>query len=522
MTEVRNGLERLLDAVTPFYKDKTEKLPPQQRKIINEIAQYSLEKNEGISPTEIAGRIRMTPNQVSTQLKRLLDNGYVKSLNIRGRSSFYVLSEPLYAIWAQMRFGRNAREKRNWLVQILKAIFDVQDMQKEIEKLGEKVNELRLDGRENKVRGVLEYIICLLETHSCLMEENFGFAVETYLELGEIDSIKAEISNTRLFGLSETIVQRLTDLEVIDKTKIQTVDSEFFKDFSKKVESFFEKISNDLKEKKYEEVYEKLDKLTSNLNELNDEIKLHWFFTVFLAVIYYIKFVALSRSNEITLANNEYEKALIMLRSYKHSGKPNDKKVSLIQKFLEIGKFNHLKSSNGKEKLILEMEKMNSDLEYCIKDLSNSSEREELINFEVLYHINKTQIFLLKGNPGSGKTSWLNYIIKLKQFDKENWLETASSTLMDCSRLTSLSNIRQLAEETEQRNYFSTLIYAIDFLEKKDESLIEKLSPEVRIVVEETIKTLQMIEEEKAKSETNQKKKTKKDRASEKSLALSE
>jgi len=48
---------------------------------------------------------RLAPNQVSAQLKRLAALGYVNAVNLRGRSSYYVLSEPLYAVWHQMRLG---------------------------------------------------------------------------------------------------------------------------------------------------------------------------------------------------------------------------------------------------------------------------------------------------------------------------------------------------------------------------------------------------------------------------------
>jgi hypothetical protein len=82
--------------------------------------------------------------------------------------------------------------------------------------------------------------------------------------------------------------------------------------------------------------------------------------------------------------------------------------------------------------------------------------------------------------------------------------------------------INQILQENNFAEEFFPLMRAIDYLETKDEDLIEKLSPEVRIVVEETIRTLQMISEEKSESKLNQKAKNKKDRKSEKSLALSE
>lgn len=357
MTEVRKGLERLLDAVTPYYKDKTEKLPPQQRKIIDQIAQYSLEKREGISPTEIAQRIRMTPNQVSSQLKRLAENGYVRSLNIRGRSSFYTLSEPLYAIWSQMRFGRNAREKRNWLIQILKAIYDVQEIQKEIEKLDEGVNKFKLDRRENKTRGTIEYMLCLLETHRDLIEKNFDLAVNSYLELGELDSVKTEVKVENSSRLETKTLQRIYDEKVFE-------EKEFIK-----------------------LIYQKLFK--------------------------------------------QVESAL-----------------SLI----------------------------------------SEAKAKNLYNFEIFKDSTK---FIIKAS------------MSLNNYKKE---------------------IRQLILENDLEEEFFLLVRAIDYIERKDDNLIEKLSPETRVVVEEIIRTLQMDLVENVESTPNAKNKNKKDRKSEssKSLALSE
>ena len=99
LLEVRQGLEKLLDQVTPYYKDKMEILPPQQRKILDYIARESSRTHEGVTPSEIAKGTRLAANVVSSQLKRLLDAGYVRTANLRGRSSFYTLAEPLYAIW---------------------------------------------------------------------------------------------------------------------------------------------------------------------------------------------------------------------------------------------------------------------------------------------------------------------------------------------------------------------------------------------------------------------------------------
>jgi tetratricopeptide (TPR) repeat protein len=128
ITEERLALEKLLDEVTPYYKAKVETLPAQQRKIVDHIARVFGETNEALSPKEIAGALRLPPNQVSSQLKRLSGLGYVRSAKLRGRSSYYTLSEPLFAIWHQMRFGIKERRRIHRLITFLRIWYEFEEL----------------------------------------------------------------------------------------------------------------------------------------------------------------------------------------------------------------------------------------------------------------------------------------------------------------------------------------------------------------------------------------------------------
>ncbi|HQU85443.1 MAG TPA: winged helix-turn-helix transcriptional regulator, partial [Pyrinomonadaceae bacterium] len=430
MTEVRIGLEKLLDAVTPYYKDKTERLPPQQRKIINEIAQYGLEKNEGISPTEIAKRIRMTPNQVSMQLKRLSDNGYVRSLNIRGRSSFYVISEPLYAIWAQMRFGRNAREKRKWLVQILKAIYDLQEIQKEIEKLDERVKKFRIDGRNTKVLGTLEYILCLMETNSNLMDKYFPLAIEGYLELDEISSLKTEVNIERLSEVPKETLKKLNSHGVINETQYLEVAT-------RRLDKSLNILQNTFKGKDPLELLKAIDKIKQPiLDELN---------------------------------------------------KTEDKfTYTIIFTIICVFKINWLLETEKKD---LAIDELNTSINVLINAKSSINFTDLLFN---LYLI-KIDILLSQSILDEAKIVFKESLNYLK--NEENWIEIALKTMsqfLATATPTNLNNevlVNMIKIEGYEKEFFP-LIRAIDYIETGDKELIEKLSPEVRVVVDETIKTL--------------------------------
>jgi len=195
VSEVRRGLEKLLDEVTPYYKAKIESLPAQQRKILDHIARISARTREGLTPTEIAASVRLGVNQVSAQLKRLADIGYVRAANIRGRSSYYTLSEPLYAIWHQMRFGREARERMNWLVTFLKGWYDAEEINTECARLQNTFDEYLAAGRLTEARDVLEYrryLVGALESDSERARINESIIL-SYLELEDVATLKRQI-----------------------------------------------------------------------------------------------------------------------------------------------------------------------------------------------------------------------------------------------------------------------------------------------------------------------------------------
>lgn len=220
---VRRGLEKLLDEVTPYYKAKIETLPPQQRKILDQIARISAQTREGLTPTEIASATRLAVNHVSSQLKRLADNGYVRAANIRGRSSYYTLSEPLYAIWHQMRFGRDARTKMKWLVSFLKGWYDGEELGAECERLQGVFRKYLRAGREKDARDALEhrrYLMEAIEDQASRMR-TFESIILSYLELSDVDTLKREVLKDRdITFLSHKTYQRLIDAGLVTTARV--------------------------------------------------------------------------------------------------------------------------------------------------------------------------------------------------------------------------------------------------------------------------------------------------------------
>ncbi len=215
ISEVRSALEKLLDEVTPYYKAKVENLPPQLRKILDHIARVSSQTSEGVTPTEIGQITRLAPNQVSAQLKRLSSLGYVNSVNLRGRSSYYVLSEPLYAVWHQMRFGRDARKRMQWLVDILKSLYDVEELDTQNRLLGDRFREELNAGHVHEAKGLLENRLCLTEAMADLPTRFSAFdeIVRGYLELKDTKTIREELLSS--FDIANLSANTLTSLKSV-------------------------------------------------------------------------------------------------------------------------------------------------------------------------------------------------------------------------------------------------------------------------------------------------------------------
>src|SRR5215510_10575291 len=270
VTEVRRALEKLLDEVTPYYKAKVEALPAQQRKILDHIARVSGETNEGLTPGEIAAAVRLSPNQVSSQLKRLSEVGYVRASNLRVRNSWYALSEPLYAIWHQMRFGRSARERMRWLIGILKALYTPEEMKAESSRLERRFRHHVRANHSHEARDVLEHHRYLMEA----MVDNparlqaMDRVICGHLELRDFATLKTDLlANVNIADLSDKTLDKLVETGCLSedqvtnakvlraKTTPSSQDEEFAEAMAKAILT--------IKEKKYENALHYLDRALS-------------------------------------------------------------------------------------------------------------------------------------------------------------------------------------------------------------------------------------------------------------------
>lgn len=100
-------LEALLDAQTAYFEARLAGLAPRERSIVASMA---------LAPTnltrqEIARATRLPERSLSTQLKRLLEEGHVgQTVGEGGKGTIYELSDGLFRVWFQYRKGCNKLE----------------------------------------------------------------------------------------------------------------------------------------------------------------------------------------------------------------------------------------------------------------------------------------------------------------------------------------------------------------------------------------------------------------------------
>lgn len=108
LDELAGPFEKMADELTPYYQERMRWLTPQQRQIV----EYLCSRDETCTPKDIARQLLTTENTVSSQLKKLLELGYVVK-SPRGRQSLYELAEPL------MRLASEVKDKRQKPLRLL-------------------------------------------------------------------------------------------------------------------------------------------------------------------------------------------------------------------------------------------------------------------------------------------------------------------------------------------------------------------------------------------------------------------
>jgi tetratricopeptide (TPR) repeat protein len=595
--EVRRALEKLLDEVTPYYKAKIEILPPQQRKILDHIARVSGQTNEGLTPKEIAEAVRLPQNQVSAQLKRLSELGYVHAANLRGRSSFYMLSEPLYAIWHQMRFGRSMRERMNWLVSFLRVWYEAEEMVEESVRLDRNFQTEMRANHMRKARNLLEHHRYLAEAISdvSVRTRTLERVIRGHLELNDITTVKDDLLvGIKLTDLSDNTLDALLVADCINNeqifeakaSKAASVTASEDKDFAnamaavalaydeKKYEQMLQQIDRALKIKpdegdawlirgfvignlgRYEEAVASFDQALKIKPEevgawINRSVALGNLGRHEESLAGLNRALAIKSDNAAAWFNHgialeslgRHEEALA---SFDHALTiaPNDA-IALHNRGITLGDMGRHEEALATFDRVLELTPDDESAWYNRGAALGSLGRyeEAVVSFDRSLEIKpeKTANWVVRGmalgNIGQyqeaitsfdhaleikpddsdawffrgiaylkwvaelthqekfdvAKEAWLEALVSGGNSDNEDWLEEVAEALLGVAKAGHLIFARQLIAETEREDQFFPLARALDYLQTGDEALIEKLSPEVRGIVEEIIAKLKTV-----------------------------
>ena len=135
---VEDILFKILDDYTPYYQDIFNTLSPQERLIFDTL----ISLNGIATPTEIAEKSRLERNTVSTVLKRLEKDGFVKSYRL-GKIVKYEVKDVLFRIWREVRKTPFGKKRISMLIEFLKLWYSLGELMNNLKKAAVKRTDLK-------------------------------------------------------------------------------------------------------------------------------------------------------------------------------------------------------------------------------------------------------------------------------------------------------------------------------------------------------------------------------------------
>ena len=119
------ALRRLVDELTPLLKDILEhQLTKQQVKVVDALMQL----DGNATPSQLAGKSKLSLNIVTSQLKRLEEARIVEVAGGgKGRPAWYSIRDRLFYTWYEMRYLQPGRRRIELFVQVLQIWFEADE-----------------------------------------------------------------------------------------------------------------------------------------------------------------------------------------------------------------------------------------------------------------------------------------------------------------------------------------------------------------------------------------------------------
>lgn len=194
LIEVQEALEELLDKLTPYFQDRMNQLPPQQKKILDTLALM----DGPATPTKIAKEARLKVSIVNSQIKRLAELGYIQvSRQEKKKTTRYEVTERLFRIWREMRTIKG-RKRIGFLVRFLKIWYTPKEFAEELEKLEARFTDYLKIGGLGEAKMLIEHMWYLQEAAPLeLKYEIHTDRVGKLVEIGEIHEAEEAIKRLK-------------------------------------------------------------------------------------------------------------------------------------------------------------------------------------------------------------------------------------------------------------------------------------------------------------------------------------
>lgn len=127
-SDINDDLEALADEITPLYKARFEDLPTQQQLVLDAIAMNW----DAISMRKLTSATRMKNTQLSPQLKRLIDEGWIETTPAyKAKGNAYFISERFFNVWYLIRNStRRHKEKIYCLSKFLECFYGKEELER--------------------------------------------------------------------------------------------------------------------------------------------------------------------------------------------------------------------------------------------------------------------------------------------------------------------------------------------------------------------------------------------------------
>ncbi|MDR0619754.1 MAG: tetratricopeptide repeat protein [Bacteroidales bacterium] len=172
--DIVDDLEALADEMTPLYKSRFEELSTQQQQIL-----YTIALNwDSINLAEIHEATGLANNQLSPQLKRLIEDGWLETTKAyKAKGNAYYISERFFSIWHLLRNStRSAKREINYLSKFLENFFGKKSLSEGVKSI---LNMAYIDRKSRKLALILSNVAVIPKKMKERLNTKLMFEIKT-------------------------------------------------------------------------------------------------------------------------------------------------------------------------------------------------------------------------------------------------------------------------------------------------------------------------------------------------------